>query len=1012
MLRYRLKADNETEYAQIKYRNLHVSPDLMYISGETDSSSDVIDKDRLYLTNSLNGASEIVVAHTETVHRVGIIPYTLTLPIERREFSYYPTDELAESSTTTSYVEHNGDISFIKDGKVVIDDSLYAVSGDSDTLEINCFAYIDDGVASIDGTDIKVDVFDGTMYMGRLMDIISSESAYTSNNGHQFIITKNPIISKDYDSMVTKFYIERGKDNTIPYDDVQFGGYRHYVTYNGENIYGKQTSSYTFNIDGNEISAVSNYSDSSEYSDVPFEGSAIEISSGVYLDIHDELMVTNTGGSFVVFAMPDHQFNVNIGSVIEVTSDKPFIADLTVYSGDNDSKYVVFCGRRYDIDDKAASYAEHEAYSGVSYPISDIAEDESGNTKGTIRILDSTVELMIDFESSGATQTNKIFYSQGKDIYYGINSSNTYTVKEVSGITVNDEVFSGSTVEYATGTNTSGLTNADAMVLSHVRVSAYMPMKFIVGQIVGTSMYLCYPMMDADYINPLEIEHISREMCGMIIQNKDSLTLKLKNALLGEDEVSVYSFLPKALGYWMPLEASKYNMLERYIHIYRMSNYRKISFPLTYSPQNNLTREDTLFNKYIDSIKKNTVNSIVDMEKDVYYPVKKTGNDYIFDDIHTIRFNMHFRTRNLDNWKVINDDRESSASTSSATLNYCNWFITDYKFYNGSENNEDNNYVDNNFLNRLQRSSDLLGFLGFTDSEVRNQASKIGKSFLRLSFYSTKDPQTQVLLSTSTVFLNEQYALKKYMTYRNQANLNFVDTYLYEEGTNSMKDGVNCFSELVVDVPTDDSTDENTNIVEPIEYPGADAFTRAYNRNDRRGNRGSERYDYSDNEGTPDEDAEQPSTNTLFAPALIDGCRMSSRIEVDCKHLASESAEGYYLYMFKDYARRKMDTTIYLRVDFNHAGVGQSIPMIIPTGGEDEHVLTLSDDEDMKALKRGYGLREMYNHLYIPVHIRYDEARNRYVYWLDEKYNILNTDEPSVMEFNLFEVKYKNEVFG
>ena len=56
--------------------------------------------------------------------------------------------------------------------------------------------------------------------------------------------------------------------------------------------------------------------------------------------------------------------------------------------------------------------------------------------------------------------------------------------------------------------------------------------------------------------------------------------------------------------------------------------------------------------------------------------------------------------------------------------------------------------------------------------------------------------------------------------------------------------------------------------------------------------------------------------------------------------------------------------------------------------------------------------RDAYENLYIPVHLKYDEQTNKYTYWFDDIYNSLNTDEQDdVFEFNLFEIKYKNEAF-
>ena len=59
--------------------------------------------------------------------------------------------------------------------------------------------------------------------------------------------------------------------------------------------------------------------------------------------------------------------------------------------------------------------------------------------------------------------------------------------------------------------------------------------------------------------------------------------------------------------------------------------------------------------------------------------------------------------------------------------------------------------------------SDLLGLMHFDNNDVFYQKSRISKSFLRLSFYDSTDPQKQSLLATSTVFMNENSLYKKYI---------------------------------------------------------------------------------------------------------------------------------------------------------------------------------------------------------------------------------------------------------
>ena len=65
-------------------------------------------------------------------------------------------------------------------------------------------------------------------------------------------------------------------------------------------------------------------------------------------------------------------------------------------------------------------------------------------------------------------------------------------------------------------------------------------------------------------------------------------------------------------------------------------------------------KEDLLTTNFVEKEKEKAINRIVNMEKQVYYPV------YIKDDgsrdfIEKIVFNLHFRERSGDNWLVEND---------------------------------------------------------------------------------------------------------------------------------------------------------------------------------------------------------------------------------------------------------------------------------------------------------------------------------------------------------------------
>jgi hypothetical protein len=142
--------------------------------------------------------------------------------------------------------------------------------------------------------------------------------------------------------------------------------------------------------------------------------------------------------------------------------------------------------------------------------------------------------------------------------------------------------------------------------------------------------------------------------------------------------------------------------------------------------------------------------------------------------------------------------------------------------------------------------------------------------------------------------------------------------------------------------------------------------------------------------------------------------RLSSRIEVYDKHTASNSSEGFYFYMFREYANNMRPLRIYLKIDFNHAGYGKTIPLMLPRNKMEDDIgvpLYLHNSNDLKILKDGFKLKNIYKQLYIPVDVIFDDKNNRYVYYLPEQLREnkeLGVDN-DIMEFNLFEVKFKDE---
>lgn len=203
-----------------------------------------------------------------------------------------------------------------------------------------------------------------------------------------------------------------------------------------------------------------------------------------------------------------------------------------------------------------------------------------------------------------------------------------------------------------------------------------------------------------------------------------------------------------------------------------------IPVTLTNSFETNIYSSDALKQEYIKEEKAKAINSITDLEKDIYYPVIHTKIEErdIFKDIYTIKFNLHFREHRGDDWLV---DGNS--------------------YWNGIKDNNGIKEIDTNITD--DNVSDLLTFLSFTNKDVRFQKNKLKKSFLRLLFYDSTNPGDQNLIAYSTVFFDTADMFAKYakhMETDNYASITF-NKYLYGEYTvnpNEIKTGIKVNREI------------------------------------------------------------------------------------------------------------------------------------------------------------------------------------------------------------------------
>lgn len=345
-----------------------------------------------------------------------------------------------------------------------------------------------------------------------------------------------------------------------------------------------------------------------------------------------------------------------------------------------------------------------------------------------------------------------------------------------------------------------------------------------------------------------------------------------------------------------------------------------IGLPLSFDFSSNLYH-DQLLEDYVDEIKNSYVTKPLDYEKNMFTAVYYNGEDCF--DVNSIRFNIFLRKKHFFEdtmeWKLAKVTRKQIIDEEGNDVEVDVW-------------EEDNNAYWNSYFydggigapyytGYTINNGDLLGDLGFDDNDVLNQNKRLGKTFIRLLFFDSKDRNTQTLLYYSTIFIN---TVDLYAKYINNITLH---TFLVKGATQYVENPIS-----------------NNNLREKTQL--SCNFT-CFNKNNMSG-----------------------------------------------------SSEGYYLYLFPTLVEDG-EREIYMRVEFNHAKYGQTVPMICPKDGfpRENYTTTVSKDNKDKIMT---DLNALYNDMYIPIKIKYCENKGGYVWYFSDMGK--NKNNPV---FNLWEPKIR-----
>ena len=937
MLKYSIKLATSPELNPIEYGELYVAKDLSYISGVTDYSEGIRDGEEVsisspYLVNGVRRPISLTL-----VRRQGYVLTEENYPIGTLE-------NIGEDGESVDYVEYNGNYYYRFDNFSVegfLIDGFLRPSNVDRTVTIPTKHWIENGKVEIKGERYYVDT-----------NLIANENF---SSGYEYPTIKkfgdNSILEQvdgkeikvyDYEYSkwhdIYKFTIETNGMEEILVEGATTGDYFPFITYNGETYSIKEYDEGYGVLIGGAFYPMSGVTSLEDFTtlDNPY----INIGEDV-LDVGTTFK-TDGNGSLLVLYTEGENYDFTPYETIVAESDDLYFTQ-KVSKSKNGKLYVAYDGVNYSVEPNVCDkIIINENDYGLTY-----VNSEKDMAFVTINGEDVYFNVTESENGKVATIRGQVYYLNEKNIVEFGTHDNSYnesgfSVIEISGITLDNGNRCPIFADNAFIENGEEISEDSLYCL----IKGAKKYELQIFGLDGSKSLYCSALASVDDI--FEQKKINSD----IRDNIDHYHFYFKNELFGNVKITPSLGANEALKAELPISTKTILPLSDNLVINQISNYLTLPLGLGEKIDTTLNKDDVVQNEFVKDKTNESINKIVDMEKDVYYPALKKHEG--FKPIEELVFNLHFRTRDLESWKVVQDDSIEIGELNDNTLIYStnsdtsNWFITDYFDYKSK-------IYDETESQKLHMSSDLLGLLGFTDDDVRYRKKKIAKSFLRLSFYSTPNPQTQVLLSTSTIFMDENKCFKKMMVNGVYNGKTFKTLQFKEDFENiKLSDSMGVMSELY----------------------------------DKRSN----------------------------AIVLDDDSRLDSKIVVKDKYNTETSSEGFYLYLFREYSSKLREGTIYLKIDFCHAGNGLIIPFVIPTTSNGGSPIYLNNTFDLLELKEGIPLNKVYDNLYIPINVIYSEPDKRYWYYLptnyvENSYLGLGEEDDNKMMFNLFELKIRNQSY-
>lgn len=363
-----------------------------------------------------------------------------------------------------------------------------------------------------------------------------------------------------------------------------------------------------------------------------------------------------------------------------------------------------------------------------------------------------------------------------------------------------------------------------------------------------------------------------------------------------------------------------------------------------------LGTEDKFNTTFVNDLEEALIPPIIDMERIKYSPmvcddieILEDGSKYakLLDMATSITFNLHFRERNkidISNYDIEMKQRAQNSSFTSGNVYTDGWYI-----------NPDS--ADTIWWNGMEYSESAFSDTVFSD--FVNTSGEISDLLGCLNFTD-----------------NDVYYRKK------KVSQSFLRLTFYNS-TDPIEQKLLFHSTIFLDA----STLYGKYIKQKMFMEENDLFNKKNNKD------------------------LNPNAAVVFCSADTVSARVDTKIVVTNEYDRTKSSEGFNVYLFAEDANFNFDEngekTIYMKVEFNHAGNGKTIPMIMWP-----KFYWNPNKENENGSKGGYEHTDTYQplttnnfieSLYIPIKITY--FKDRYVYYIPDAKNYMENGNISLILF-------------